>query len=53
MNITNKYKKNYGTLSSAIIALPSDQELNNNTKSLFLFSDISPDNNKFYNINTC
>jgi len=53
MNITNKYKKNYGTLSSAIIALPSDQELNNNTKPLFLFSDISPDNNKFYNINTC
>ena len=50
MNISNK---NYGTLSSAIIALPSDQELNNNTKSLFLFSDISPDNNKFYNINTC
>ena len=53
MNITNKYKKNYGTLSSAIIALPSDQELNNNTKPLFLFSDVSPDNNKFYNINTC
>ena len=53
MNITNKYKKNYGTLSSAIIALPSDKELNNNTKPLFLFSDISPDNNKFYNINTC
>ena len=50
MNITNK---NYGTLSAAIIALPSDQELNNNTKPLFLFSDISPDNNKFYNINTC
>ena len=50
MNIINK---NYGTLSSAIIALPSDQELNNNTKPLFLFSDISPDNNKFYNINTC
>ena len=50
MNISNK---NYGTLSSAIIALPSDQELNNNTKPLFLFSDVSPDNNKFYNINTC
>ena len=53
MNITDKFKKNYGTLSSSIIALPADSELNKNIKPLFLFSDISPDNNKFYNINTC
>jgi uncharacterized protein with NRDE domain len=53
MNITDKFKKNYGTLSSSIIALPADNGLNNNIKPLFLFSDISPDNNKFYNINTC
>jgi len=53
MNITDKFKKNYGTLSSSIIALPADNILNKNIKPLFLFSDISPDNNKFYNINTC
>ena len=53
MNITDKFKKNYGTLSSSIIALPADNGLNKNIKPLFLFSDISPDNNKFYNINTC
>ena len=53
MNITDQYKNNYGTLSSSIIALPSDNELHKNIKPLFLFSALSPDNNKFYNINTC
>ena len=32
---------------------PADNELNKNIKPLFLFSDIPPDHNKFYNINTC
>ena len=36
MNITDEYKNNYGTLSSSIIALPSDNELHKNIKPLFL-----------------
>ena len=48
MNINNKYIENYGTICSAIVALPEDKE-----KAIFLFNDSSPDKNNFYSINTC
>jgi len=53
MNISNSYNNNYGTLSSSIIALPSDNELKKNNKPIFLFNKTTPDKNNFYNINTC
>ena len=53
MNIKNKYIENYGTMSSAIIAIPSDKINKSNSKSIFLFNNYSPDKNKFYAINTC
>ncbi len=53
MNISHSYNNNYGTLSSSIIALPSDNELKKNNKPIFLFNETTPDKNNFYNINTC
>ena len=53
MNISDSYNNNYGTLSSSIIALPSDNELKKNNKPIFLFNETTPDKNNFYNINTC
>ena len=53
MNISDSYNNNYGTLSSSIIALPSDNELKKNNKPIFLFNKTTPDKNNFYNINTC
>jgi len=53
MNIHNKYLKNYGTMSSAIVAMPADKLKNSKKKSIFLFNDTSPDKNNFYSINTC
>jgi uncharacterized protein with NRDE domain len=53
MNIKNKYINNYGTMSSAIIAIPSDVMKNKNNNTIFLFNNSSPDKNKFYAINTC
>ena len=52
MNISDS-NNNYGTLSSSIIALPSDNELKKNNKPIFLFNKTTPDKNNFYNINTC
>jgi len=48
MNISDQYLKNYGTICSAIVAIPSGKK-----KSIFLFNDSSPDKNNFYSINTC
>lgn len=53
MNIKNKYINNYGTMSSAIIAIPSDLMKKRNNNTIFLFNNSSPDKNKFYAINTC
>ena len=53
MNISGKYKKNYGTISSALVALPSDRIKNKKLDSIFLFNNTSPDKNNFYSINTC
>jgi hypothetical protein len=53
MNINSKYKKNYGTISSALVALPSDKIKNRKLDSIFLFNNTSPDKNNFYSINTC
>ena len=53
MNINSKYKKNYGTISSALVALPSDKSKNRKQDSIFLFNNTSPDKNNFYSINTC
>jgi len=54
MNISHSYNhNNYGTLSSSIIALPSDNALKKKNKPIFLFNETTRDKNNFYNINTC
>ena len=52
MNIQKSKDKNYGTLCSSILALPSD-ELLNTKQPIFLFNDNSTENSNFYSINTC
>jgi len=52
MNIKKHNDKDYGTLCSSILALPSDK-IKNIKKPIFLFNKTSPDIKKFYSINTC
>lgn len=53
MNINNNSIKNYRTISSSIIAIPTNKNKINKLVPIFLFSDTSPDKNNFYSINTC